>query len=440
MIGSGIFKKIAPMAASGLSEYHIIGAWVVAGIVTMLGAFTVSGLAGLTTESGGEYEYLRIIFGNFPAFLFGWASFTIIGSASIAALAFIFTQSVQVFFPIPEPLYDLRDLSVGGTIYPFSNSGIKFFSVAVIMALTWLNIRGTKKGALLNNGITYAKIAGILMLILLGLSYTGGSHPLQPAASTAANNAGYGWLSIFFAAMLSAFWAYDGWLNVSFISGEIKNPARNVPIAIISGVCLVTVIYILVNLAYMKVLPLEKLATLGENDIAASAMMQSVWGRKGTVLISLLIMLSTFGTLNGLIITYARMYYKMAQDGFFFKKAAYAHPRFRTPYVALVYSMVISCLLVFSGTFDTLTDMIIFAGFLFYAMLAIGLIRLKQKGLIKKGLIGYPVVPALFILFSIGLLVNTCITQPGQTIMGLLLMLSGVPFYLYFRWRNKRAG
>ena len=172
MIGSGVFKKIIPMAQSGLSETWILGAWIIAGIITMLGAFTISGLATLTEESGGVYEYLRLSFGNFFSFLFGWADFTIIGSASIAALGFIFAQTVNVFIPLPSPFASLAEISIGGIVYPFADSGIKIIAIASVALLTWVNFRGVKQGGYMNNVITAAKIIGILMLIALGLTYT----------------------------------------------------------------------------------------------------------------------------------------------------------------------------------------------------------------------------------------------------------------------------
>lgn len=424
------------MSASGLNENYIIAAWVVAGIITIFGAFTVSGLATMTTECGGEYEYLRLIFGDFVSFLFGWSSFTIIGSASIAAIAVIFSSSVSELFPLRDPLYALRDISIGNLIYPFSASGVKIFAIGTIIILTWINYRGTKKGARLNNAVTYAKVAGIFILIFIGLFYTGSRVGITADAGKFIT--GTGDTSAFFGAMLSAFWAYDGWLNVAFISGEIKNPTRNVPIAIVTGILLVMFLYILVNIAYMKVLSLPKLASMGENDIAATVMAETFMGKPGTVLISILIMLSTFGALNGMLITYARLYYQMAKEKVFFRKAANVHPRFRTPYIALVYQMIISCVLVFSGSFDLLTDMIIFAGFLFYALLAIGLIIMKRKGTIRSKVVGYPVIPIIFILFSLALLINTVYTQPKQTFTGVVLMLTGVPFYYFFKRRNSK--
>ena len=227
MIGSGVFKKIIPMAQSGLSETWILGAWIIAGIITMLGAFTISGLATLTEESGGVYEYLRLAFGNFFSFLFGWTDFTIMGSGSIAALGFIFAQSINVFIPLPSPFASWAEFSIGGIIFPFADSGIKIIAILSVVFLTWVNIRGVKQGGYMNNIITAAKIIGILMIIALGLAYA--SPVVAPVAETSTENIEFGsglFFSALFAAMLSAFWAYDGWSNVSFISGEIKNPKK----------------------------------------------------------------------------------------------------------------------------------------------------------------------------------------------------------------------
>lgn len=433
MIGSGIFKKIAPMAASGLSANYILAAWVVAGIITMMGAITVCGLATMNSESGGQYEYIRMAFGNLTGFLFGWSCFTIIGSASIAALAFIFSQSANTLIHIPEPLHALKNIAIGDFIYPFASSGIKLFAILSIIALTWINYLGTRNGAVLNNIFTLAKIFGVLMLILFGLSYSG---PETITSTDQVLNTTPGsplFLSAFFSAMLSAFWAYDGWVTVTFLSGEIKEPQRNLPIAIITGVIIVIILYLLVNYAYLEVLSVEKLKEVGQDKIAAAEMAGLVLGNAGSILIALLIMISTFGCLNAIIIAYPRLYYKMAKENSFFKNAANVHPLYRTPYVALIYSMIWSCILVISGTFDILTDMVIFAGFLFYALMAWGLIKMKRKGIITAKVIGYPFVPVIFILFSIVLIVNTVIVQPKQSVIGFVLLLSGLPVYYYFK-------
>ncbi len=435
MIGSGVFKKIAPMAASGLDKNYLIAAWIVAGIITMFGAFIISGLSNLTTESGGQYEYLRISFGNFISFLFGWTAFTIIGSASVAALAFIFAQSVNALLPLYDPLNNLSNISIANFIYPFASSGVKTLAIITIALLTWINYRGTKKGASLNTILTWIKVSGILFLIALGLFFSNSSQEVvtNSGAVKLSNATMY---TAFFGALLSAFWAYDGWADLAYVTGEIKNPKKNIPIAIITGVGIVMALYVLVNYTYMETLSLSELAAIGENDIAAAAAAEKLIGHKGVILISILIMFSTLGALNAVIFFYPRLYYKMAQEKSFFKRAANVHPVYRTPYVALIYVMMWSIVLVLSGTFDMLTDMIIFSGFFFYILLACGLIKMKRNGTIKSKVIGYPAIPVFIILFALALLINTIYIQPKQTLFGIGLMLTGVPFYYYFKKQN----
>ena len=436
MIGSGVFKKIIPMAQTGLSETWILMAWVIAGIITMFGAFTLSGLASMTEESGGVYEYLRLSFGNFFSFLFGWTDFTIMGCASVAAVAFIFSQTVNALIPLPDPFTSLEHISIGNFIFPFADSGIKVLAIATIILLTWVNYRGVQKGGIINNIVTSAKILGILILILLGLFYIAppAASTIEPATAIAENNLqGGAFFSAMFGAMLSAFWAYDGWSNISFVTGEIKNPKRNVPLAIISGVSIAMLLYVLVNYAYMHVLSLPQLAAVDKNTIGAVVVAETIIGAAGKTLIVVLIMVSVFGTLNGIILAHSRVYFRMAQERYFFKKAANVHPTYRTPYISLLYTLIWSCILVISGTFDMLTDMVIFAGFLFYGLLAVALVKMKRKGLIKVKVIGYPVIPVIIILFSTALIINTVMVQPKQSLIGLGLVLSGVPFYYYFK-------
>lgn len=436
MIGSGVFKKIIPMAQTGLSEGWIITAWVGAGLITMFGAFTLAGLSSLTEESGGVYEYLRLSFGNFFSFIFGWTDFAIMGCASVAALGFIFAQTVNVFIPLGNPFHSLEHISLAGFIFPFAEGGIKILAIATIMLLTWINYRGIQHGGLINNIVTSAKIIGILLLIILGLSYSPVHTETVVATETVAPLQGIALLSAVLAAMLSAFWAYEGWSNLSFITGEIKNPKRNIPIAIMSGVAIAMTLYVLSNLSYMHVLPLEKLRAVDQNQIGAAVVAETILGKVGQSLLVTLIMVSVFGTLNGIILSHARVYYRMAQGNFFFKNAAKVHPVHRTPAVALLYTMVWSCILVVSGTFDMLTNMVIFAGFLFYGMIGLALFKMKRNGTIKAKVIGYPVIPAIILLFSIALIINTIVTQPKQSFFGLLLVASGVFFYFYFKKRK----
>jgi len=414
MIGSGVFKKIIPMAQTGLNETWILTAWVLAGIITMFGAFNLAGLSSLTEESGGVYEYLRLSFGNFFSFLFGWTDFTIIGTASVAALAFIFSQTINTLVPLPNPFQQWQHISIGNFIYPFADSGIKLLAIATIVMLTWVNYRGVRESGLVNNIFTSAKILGILIVILLGLFYTPQSVQQQPDVTNTVRNT----------------------LHGSAITGEIKKPKRNVPLAIIIGVSIATGLYVLVNYAYMKVLSLDKLAAVSENEIGAAVVAKTLLGNIGQTMIIVLIMISVFGALNGVILSHTRIYFRMAQENFFFKKVARVHPRHRTPHFALLYTMVWSCVLVISGTFDILTDMVIFATFLFYGLLAAALIKMKRNGMIKVKVTGYPVIQVIIMLFSLTLLINTIVSQPKQCLTGVGLILIGLPFYYYFQKNN----
>jgi APA family basic amino acid/polyamine antiporter len=435
IIGTGVFKKIVPMAQSGLDEKYILGAWIVAGIITMFGAFSVAGLAKLTSVSGGAFEYLRLCFGDLIGFLFGWGYFAILGSGSIAAVAFIFSQSVNSLVVLPDPFHQWKDLAIG-SVHPFADSGIKILAVLIIGLLTLFNYRGVKNAAGLNNAVTSTKILGIVLLIVLGLFF-GNAQAAGNITQPIAQDQGFPFAT-FFAIMLSAFWAYDGFVNIGAISGEIINPKKNIPIAIITGVSIVLVLYVVVNYAYMNSMSVDQLAAIGENRVAAIVVAENIIGQTGTVLISSLILLSTFGYLNAAILVFARYYYRMSQENLFFKKAASVHPVYRTPHVSLIYSMIWSCILVMSGTFDLLTDMVVFGAFAFYCLLAIGLIKMKIKGGIKERIPGYPVAPVLFILLIGSFLISTLINSPVKNLIGIALILSGVPFYYYFKKQNSK--
>jgi basic amino acid/polyamine antiporter, APA family len=425
MIGSGVFKKIVPMAHDLPNVTLIIAAWIAAGIITMFGAFTYAGLSTMTTESGGIYEYLRLIYGDFISFLFGWSVFMIFGSGALAALSFVFAQSVNTLTPLP-----------------LAGWGIKILAVGTITLLTWFNTRGIRKGGILNNIVTSAKIAGILLLIIAALLYsrTPGSNPTTLITrSPATPLLNTWWLSAFFGAMLSALWAYDGWANITYITGEIKNPRRNVPYAIIGGVGIAMALYVLLNYGYMRVETLDHLAGLGQDQIAAAVVAGTMMGKSGTVIISVLIMICTFSALNGCIISYPRVYFRMARENVFFKNAGKVHPNARTPYIALIYSAIWSAALIASGTFDQITNLIVFASYGYFGLAAFGLVRMKRKGRITSKVIGYPVIPWLIIAFCAALMINTILTQPGQSLVGLLLILSGVPFYLYFKRHRTSA-
>jgi len=299
--------------------------------------------------------------------------------------------------------------------------------------LTWFNSRGIRKGGILNNIITSAKITGILLLIIVALFYS--RSPATQPITRIATSSHTGLLSGFIGAMLSALWAYDGWANITYITGEIRNPRRNVAYAIIGGVGIAMALYVLLNFGYMRVLSPGQLSRLGTDQIAAAEVAGVLLGRAGTITISVLIMACTFSALNGCVITYARVYFRMARENVFFKNAGKVHPTALTPHIALLYSAVWSIVLVGSGSFDEITNLIVFASYGFFGLAALGLVRMKRSGRITARVIGYPVVPWIIILFCATLMINTILTQPGQSATGLALILSGVPFYVYFKRR-----
>jgi len=439
VIGSGVFKKIVPLAQTGLSATWILVAWVAAGLLTLGAAFNLTALAPLTKESGGIYEYLRLAFGNLASFLFGWTDFTIIGSASVAALGFIFAQTVNSFWPVPNPLQAWAQVSIGHVMYPFADSGIKLLALGTIGGLTWVNYRGVAAGGTLSNVFTGAKILGLLLLIVVGLGVAAPAPVALPSPAPAAAGGPALW-SAFFSALLSIFWAYDGWVDLSFVTGEMRNPTRDVPRAIVGGVAIAIGVYVLVNYAYLHVLSLAQLAAVGPNEIGAAVVAEAAVGRWGKIGVTALLMVSVLGTLNAVLLSHSRIYFRMAQERFFFARAAVVHPRYRTPHLALLYTLGWSSVLVVSGTFDLLTDLVIFATFVFYGLVAVAVLKLKRQGQLVGPVRGYPFLQLFLLLFALTLVVHTVVTQPAKSLLGLGLMATSLPFYAYFSRRAGRAG
>ena len=437
LIGSGVFKKIVPMLQTGLGESGVLMAWGFAGLITLFGALTVGALSSLTEESGGVYEYIKISFGRFPAFLSGWADFMVIGPGAIAAIGFLFAQVVHSIIPIPDPLQALENISIAGFIYPFAQSGIKLVGLGAILFLTGINWLGSHESAVINNIITATKVIGILVLIFLGVTYSGSAEIVSIATPPSEPISYY---SAFLTAMLSAFWAYNGWDTSTAISGEMINPRRNLPLAMAYGITIVMVVYVLVNFAYMQVLPTNTLRGIGNNEIGGLVVAQTLLGDFGRIFFMLLLVICVFGCLNSNIVAVPRKYFRMAQEGLFFRNASHVHSRFRTPHIALTYSMAWSFVLLSSGSFDMLTDMVIFASFIVYIVLCVAVFKLKRNGTITAKIVGYPYIPLAFMLFSMAFVLNTIIVQPKQSLLGVLLILSGVPFYYYFTKVTKAGG
>ncbi len=435
IIGSGVYKKIAPMADELNSSIWILLVWIVGGIITLFGALSNAEIAGMLADTGGEFVYLKKIYNRFFSFLYGWSLFTVIQSATISSLAYVFTQSLNSIITIPEVLPSLQNLSIGGVFFPFQDFGIKLTAILLIMLLTFLNMTGLKGGAWVSKVILLLVGAGLLTIVVFGLT----SNVSRPANFMNVKELANGTVTIssFYTAMLAAFWAYQGWVSVGFIGGEIKNANRNIPKGIAIGVFVVIAVYLLVNVTYLSLMSIPELVQVHEagNQIAAVEAVRSFWGTSGVMFISLLILVTTMGCLHASVITGARPYYAMSRERLFFSGIGKLN-RHNVPGNSLLWQGIWASVLVLSGTFDQLTDMLIFAVYIFYGATAMGVFILRRRmpdAHRPYKVWGYPVVPAIFVLFCVGLFCNTIITRPREAAIGLILILMGIPVYFLLR-------
>jgi basic amino acid/polyamine antiporter, APA family len=435
IIGSGVYKKIAPMAAELHSSIWILVAWIVGGIITLFGALSNAEVAGLLADTGGEFIYLKKIYNRFFSFMYGWSLFTVIQTATISSLAYVFAQSLNSIVTIPGINGPLQHFTIGGVFYPFQDFGVKMTAILLILILTGLNISGLKSGAAVSKAILLLVFTGLLTIIIFGLS----SHTAKPANLLDFKDLTSGTITIsaFYTAMLAAFWAYQGWVSVGFIGGEVKDPKKNIPKGIVTGVLIVIFIYLIVNFTYLTLLSIPQLVHIHEtgNQIAAVEAVRTFWGTGGVLFISLLILITTLGCTNASILTGARPYYAMAREKLFFKGIGKINNS-NVPSNSLLWQGIWASVLVLSGTFDQLTDMIIFAVFIFYGATTLGVFILRHRmpeAHRPYKVWGYPFVPAIFILFCIGLFLNTIITRPREAAIGLILIFSGIPVYFLLK-------
>jgi APA family basic amino acid/polyamine antiporter len=441
IIGSGVYKKIAPMAAELHSSIWILLAWIVGGIITLFGALSNAEVAGLLADTGGEFVYLKKIYNRFFAFIYGWSLFTVIQTATISSLAYVFAQSLNSIIHIPHIFSSLQHYTIGGVFFPFQDFGVKLTAILLILILTGLNISGLKSGAEVSKAIMLLVFTGLATIVIFGLN----SHATRPANFLDIKDLTGGTVTIsaFYTAMLAAFWAYQGWVSVGFIGGEVKDPRKNIPKGIVTGVFIVIFIYLLVNITYLSLLSIPQLVQIHEtgNQIAAVEAVRSFWGTGGVMFISLLILVTTLGCTNASILTGARPYYSMAREKLFFSGIAKINSA-NVPSNSLLWQGIWASVLVLSGTFDQLTDMIIFAVFIFYGATTLGVFILRHrmpKAHRPYKVWGYPVVPAIFILFCIGLFFNTIITRPREATIGLVLIFSGIPVYFFLKRKYSKS-
>jgi APA family basic amino acid/polyamine antiporter len=438
ILGSGVYKKVAPMADTLGSPGWVLVAWVLGGIITLLGALSNAEVAGLLADTGAEYAYYKKIYSRWMAFMFGWSMFIVVQTAAISSLSYVFSQSFESIFPVTPLLTEWKDVSVYGLFYPFADFQTKLIAVSLIILLTLFNTRGIKSGARLSDSILWLVYIGIALIVIAGL--TSGKADFSRSFDFTVQPGHSITVSALFTAMLASFWAYQGWTTAGAVGGEIRDAHRNLPRGIMIGVLIVILIYLLTNATYLAVLPIEQLKAVhaAGNQIAAVEVMKAIWGSGGALFIGVLILITTLGCTHATIFGNARTYYAMAKEGLFFKSAAKVNAA-HVPARSLWIQCLWGCLLVFTGTFDQLTDMVVFAIFFYYGLTTLGVFILRKKmpdAHRPYKVWGYPLVPALFILFCIALIINTLITQPREAIFGLVLMLSGVPMYMWFT-RNK---
>ena len=439
IIGSGVYKKVAPMAAELHSSGWVLICWVLGGIITLFGALSNAEVAGLLADTGGEYAYYKKIYNHFFAFMFGWSLFVVIQTAAISSLAYVFAQSFNSIVSFPPLLPSLASFSIGGVFFPFADLNVKLTAIILIIILTYINTRGIKTGTGVSTAILFLVFAGIFTIIAAGFSSPQANIASSFKMQTSDNSTVT--VSAVFTAMLAAFWGYQGWAAVGYVGGEIKNPKKNIPRGIAIGVFTIIVLYLLVNAAYLSLLSIPALEEIyhAGNKIAAVEAVRSFWGQKGALFISVLILVTTLGCANATILASSRPYFAMAREGMFFSPVAKLN-KAQAPANSLIYQGVWACLLVLSGTFDQLTDMIIFAVFIYYGATALGvfILRKKMPDVPRPYKVwGYPVVPAIVVLFCAVLVINTIFSRPREAGIGVVLMLTGVPLYIWFKRNNK---
>lgn len=440
IIGSGVYKKVAPMAAELHSSGWVLICWVLGGIITLFGALSNAEVAGLLADTGGEYAYFKKIYNRFFAFIFGWSLFAVIQTAAISSLAYVFAQSFNTIVDLPPMLPSLANFNIAGIFYPFADFNIKLTAISLIIVLTWVNTKGIKTGAGVSTAILLLVFIGIGIIILFGLISS--QSVITRSFELATTDSRPVTVSAVFTAMLAAFWAYQGWASIGYVGGEIKDAKKNIPKGIAIGVFIVIGLYLLVNITYLSLLPVQAIEQVhaAGNKIAAVEAVRSFWGNGGALFISVLILITTFGCTNASILSGSRPYYAMAKEGLFFSPVAKLN-KAQAPGNSLVYQCVWGCLLVLSGTFDQLTDMIIFAVFIYYGATTLGVFILRKKmpdAPRPYKVWGYPFVPAIVILFCACLFINTIITRPREAAIGMVLMLTGIPMYYWFNRRNNK--
>ncbi len=446
MIGSGIFIVTADIARNVGSAWWILIVWLITGFMTIVAAVSYGELSGMFPKAGGQYTYLRESYSPLVGFLYGWSFFAVIQTGTIAAVAVAFAKYAGYFWPAFNMTSENILFSIGAvSIYP-----AQILAIAVIVFLTWINSRGVENGKIIQTSFTISKLVAIFGLLLFGFilakhsflkeNFTTGFHAMQDLGIKNAAGAlqPVGWEAIsgavlvgaIAAAMTGSLFSSTAWESVTFIAGEIKNPKRNIGLSLFLGTFIVTILYMGMNLMYLNVLPLNEIAFPQEDRIAVAAA-SKLFSTAGPIVIAILIMISTFGCANGLVLSGARVYYTMANDGVFFKQAGKLN-RFAVPQWALWVQALVAGALCLSGRYGDLLDMVSFVVVIFYVLTIIGIFILRKKMPLAERsykAFGYPVLPLLYVIMGLTFCGFLLFFKPAYVIFGSLIALAGIPIY-----------
>jgi basic amino acid/polyamine antiporter, APA family len=437
MIGTGIFIVPGDMARGTGSAGLVMLVWIVGGTLSLFGALAAAELGAALPEAGGTYAYLSRAYSPVWGFLFGWMYSVLGAPTSVATIAAGLMRFAGFLFPVvATPLFVWHfALPLAHQPYSFTFTRAEPFAVVAIGIVTFINYLGVKLGGRIQVALTIVKIGAIVAVIAVGFLWGRGTaanfHFSAAAGATTAGLAG------FLTAMVGALWAYDGWVNVNYVGSEVKNPERNIPLALVGGVALVCGLYLAMSAACFYVLPFSKIVA---SSVVASDLVTQATGRNLATWLTVAMIVCALGTLNSSILTNARVPYAMARDGLFFRVARGVDPRFRTPARALVFQGIFASVLALTGTFEDLFSLFIFSGWIFYALQTAAVIPLRRK---EPDLSrpyrtwGYPVTPVIFVIGAVALTVNLWIQRPVRSSIGLLLILFGLVFYRH--WRNRAA-
>lgn len=458
MIGSGIFIVSADMSRSLGSPIWLLACWLLSGVITLFAALSYGELAGMMPEAGGQFVYLKRAFGRMTAFVYGWTVFLVIQTGVIAAVAVAFAKFTGVFIDF----FDEKNVIV--ELGAFKITSAQILAIVSIAFLTWINTRGIQNGKFIQRVFTSAKLMALFGLIILGLVLGFNSHIVtdnfanasQTFSSTVTDNGvttsplqGFGIIAALGVAIIGSLFSSDAWNNVTFIAGEIKEPQRNIPLGLFIGTTLVTIVYILANVAYLMLLPMNgdpnatdvvgKGIMFAQNDRVGTAALYTVFGNISQYIMAALIMVSTFGCNNGLILAGSRLFQSMAANGLFFEKAKDLNSN-GVPAKALVYQAVWASVLCLSGSYGDLLDYCTFASLIFYIVTIGGIFILRKKEPDTPRpykAFGYPYVPILYILLAGFICVDLLIYKTFNTGMGVLIILLGIPVFYIFDRKNK---